>query len=112
MLKHQGITGKQMAEYVGISPSYVSEIRSGKKNPSLEMFERLLDGAEKIVPGSREYFVSCLAGEALMDDLKVEYLAVHLDDDEFANLVIIRNKYLRGLSQGEKADSWETSLVG
>ena len=46
-LRYRGIAGKQIAERTGISPSYVSEIRSGKRNPSLEMFERLLDAARR-----------------------------------------------------------------
>ena len=111
-LKHQGITGKQIAEHAGISPSYVSEIRSGKKNPSVEMFERLLDVAEEIAPGSREYFALCLTGGTSKASTNIEYLAVNLDDEEFANLVIARSKYLRGLSQRKKTGSLENSLVG
>ena len=111
-LKHQGITGKQIAEQTGISPSYVSEIRSGKRNPSLEMFERLLNGAEELAPGSREYFALCLTGGASKASTNIDYLAANLDDEDLANLVIARGKYLRGLSQRKKAGSLESSLVG
>ena len=110
-LKHQGITGKQIAEHTGISPSYVSEIRSGKRNPSLEMFERLLNGAEEIAPGSLEYFAMCLPVEASLASTNIDYLAVNLNDEEFASLVIARNKYLRSLASRKNTDSLVCSLV-
>jgi transcriptional regulator with XRE-family HTH domain len=106
-LKYQGIAGKQIADRTGISPSYVSEIRSGKRNPSLEMFERLLNAAEEIAPGSREYFAMCLAGGVLKVSPNIDYLAANLDDEELANLVLARGKYLKGLTQKKAVDYLE-----
>lgn len=103
-LRYWGIAGKQIAERTGISPSYVSEIRSGKRNPSLEMFERLLDAA--IAPGSREYFAGCLTGGTLK--VSVDYLAANLEDEELADLVLARSKYLKGLAQKKAADPIES----
>jgi transcriptional regulator with XRE-family HTH domain len=105
-LRYRGITGKQIAERTGISPSYVSEIRSGKRNPSLEMFERLLDATEEIAPGSREYFAACLAGRTLK--VSVDYIASNFEDEEFAAFVLARSKYLKGLAQKKAADPIES----
>ena len=105
-LRYRGIAGKQIAERTGISPSYVSEIRSGKRNPSLEMFERLLDAAEEIAPGSREYFAGCLTGGTLK--VSVDYLAANLEDEELADLVLARSKYLKVLAQKKAADPIES----
>ena len=85
MLKHQKITGKALSETSGISTPHISEIRNGKTNPSLEVFERLIDAAEKLKPGSRRMFASLMAGE---EGLSIEELAEQLSKKELGQLLI------------------------
>jgi transcriptional regulator with XRE-family HTH domain len=40
MRVYHNLTQKQLAESLGISKSHLSEIESGKKNPTLEMLEK------------------------------------------------------------------------
>ena len=85
MLKHHKITGKALSETSGISTPHISEIRNGKTNPSLEVFERLIDAAEKLKPGSRRMFASLMAGE---EGLSIEELAEQLSKKELGQLLV------------------------
>lgn len=38
-----GMTGKELADHLGISTSYLSEIENGRKAPSLELLEKFSD---------------------------------------------------------------------
>jgi transcriptional regulator with XRE-family HTH domain len=59
------IKNSDLAEMTGFSASYVSEIRNGKATPSFDGLIRWLEGAEKISPGSRQYFCQLLAGQSI-----------------------------------------------
>lgn len=39
----RGLTGEQLAQRVGISPSYVSELEHNRNNPSLDLLHRLAE---------------------------------------------------------------------
>lgn len=83
-LKQLGITGKKLAEVTGISTTHISEFRNGKTNPSCEMLERMLDGADQIKPGAKRYFCELLAGQ---DPQPIEDSIDQLDDTQLARLL-------------------------
>ena len=62
------LSQKELAEKLGISKSYISEIESGKKPPTLELLNRYADIFD--VPASSIMFFS----ESLNKDAKTEKL--------------------------------------
>ncbi|MBD1823049.1 helix-turn-helix transcriptional regulator [Cyanobacteria bacterium FACHB-DQ100] len=99
-LKQLGITGKKLAEVTGVSTTHISEFRNGKTNPSCEMLERMLDGADQITPGAKRYFCELLAGK---EPRPVEDPIELLDDTQLARLLLkVANRLEKrklGLSQ-------------
>lgn len=89
-LKHYGITGKKLSEVTGISQTHISEFRNGKTNPSCETLMLLLDGAERISPGARQYFCQLLAGRSV-SALSASPLSLAIDamsSEELAQLLL------------------------
>lgn len=84
-LKQLGITGKKLSEVTGISTTHISEFRNGKANPSCEMLERMLNGADYIRPGAKRYFCQLLAGEAPQS---LESSIERLDNMQLARLLL------------------------
>lgn len=77
-LKHHGISGKRLSEVTGFSQTHISEFRNGKTNPSCDTLLCLLDGAEQIEPGAKQYFCQLLAGqtfETLIEGMNGQQLA-------------------------------------
>jgi transcriptional regulator with XRE-family HTH domain len=99
VIREQKITGKQLSEVSGVSQPYISEIRKCKSNPSIEMFQTLLNAAEKIKPGSLRLFAFHLAG-----DLSVQDLAQQLSNQELAQLLIAIAPRVSG---SPKEEQWE-----
>jgi len=64
-LKRHGITGKKLSEVTGISQTHISEFRHGKTNPSCETLMLLLEKADQIEPGAKQYFCQLLAGRSV-----------------------------------------------
>ncbi|MBC1237599.1 helix-turn-helix transcriptional regulator [Nostoc sp. 2RC] len=62
------IQGKQLAAIAGIGKDHLSQFRNGKKWISPEVFMSLLEGMEKLAPGSRRYFCELLAQEPLSEE--------------------------------------------
>lgn len=59
ILKHKreklGISQHKLAEQLGITQTFLSEIERGRKNPSLEVFFQLCDALEiRLFPDERE----------------------------------------------------------
>lgn len=84
-LKQLGITGKKLSEVTGVSTTHISEFRNGKANPSCEMLERMLNGADQLKPGAKRYFCQLLAGE---EPQLVEDPIARLDDTQLARLLL------------------------
>ncbi len=99
VMRQQKITGKQLSEVSGVSQPYISEIRKCKSNPSIEMFQSLLNAAEKIKPGTRRLFAFHLAG-----DLSVEDLAVQLSNQELAQLLVAIAPRVSGSAEEEQRE--------
>lgn len=77
-LKRYSITGKRLSDMTGISQAHISEFRNGKTNPPCDTFMRLLDGADQIEPGAKQYFCQLLAGksfETVIDTMDGQQLA-------------------------------------
>ncbi|MEA5569149.1 helix-turn-helix transcriptional regulator [Anabaena sp. UHCC 0399] len=94
-----GVQGKELAVLAGISPNHLSEFRNGKKWVSPEVLTALLEGMDKIAPGSRRYFCQLLAEEPLGESDKSGRLAQMIeaaDDDEMeAAMIAIGRKWKR-----------------
>lgn len=63
-IKIYGIKNKDLASLAGVSPSYITEIRKGRANPTGEIIEKLLGAMETLAPGARRYFCDRLAEES------------------------------------------------
>lgn len=77
-LKRHGISGKRLSDVTGISQAHISEFRNGKTNPPCDTFMRLLDGADQIEPGTKQYFCQLLAGrsfDTVIDTMDSQQLA-------------------------------------
>lgn len=60
-----GIKAKELAELTGISAQQVTEFRRGRSWLSQETFESLLENMDRLSPGSKTYFCSLLANQAI-----------------------------------------------
>lgn len=85
-LKKFSIAGKKLAEVTGVSMTHISEFRNGKTNVSCEMLERLLNGADQIEPGAKQYFCALLAGEKPQS---IEDTIDDLDDVQLARILYV-----------------------
>jgi predicted transcriptional regulator len=97
-LKRQGITGKKLSDVTGISQAHISEFRNGKTNPSCDMLLCLLEGADQIQPGARQYFCQLLAGRAIARamDNSLESTIEMMDEQQLAQLLVAIAEKLQG----------------
>ncbi len=99
-----GIVGKELASAAGIGQSHISDIRTGRKWASEEVFAALLEGMEQIAPGSRLYFCQLLADEHLSTTKTVgekiaELIEVADDNDIDIAMKAIGSKWKRERQQ-------------
>jgi transcriptional regulator with XRE-family HTH domain len=59
--KH-GVSSKDLAEAVGITPKHLSEFRRGRANITLDLLWRLVDELDRLSPGARRDFGLRIAG--------------------------------------------------
>ena len=110
------IRGKDLAAIIGIGPSHISDIRSGKKWVSPEVFVGILEGMDKLAPGARHYFCKLLAEEELVSqnstigDKIIELIEVADDNDMEQLLLAIGRKWKRDMNRGKQQDKNETSI--
>jgi transcriptional regulator with XRE-family HTH domain len=64
-MSRYGIRAKELAELIGISPQQVTQFRRGKSWVSQETFEAILENMDHLSPGSKRYFCSLMANEAI-----------------------------------------------
>jgi transcriptional regulator with XRE-family HTH domain len=88
-----GIQGKDLAELAGISQNHLSQFRSGRKWVSPEVFAALLEGMDKLSPGSRAYFCQLLAEKPLLEGedngRKLIELIEAADEEEIDEILLI-----------------------
>ncbi|WDD36117.1 helix-turn-helix transcriptional regulator (plasmid) [Nostoc sp. UHCC 0926] len=98
-MDRHGIQGKELAGLAGISQNHLSQFRSGHKWVSPEVFAALLEGMDRLAPGSRKYFCQLLAEEPLAERDTSKRLAEMIeaaDEDEMeAALLAIGRKWKR-----------------
>ncbi|MEH2289154.1 helix-turn-helix transcriptional regulator [Nostoc sp.] len=80
------LTQKELAEKLGISKSYISEIESGKKTPTLELLNRYSEFFD--IPVSSIMFFS----ESLNKDIKTEKLRTFVSSKILAILKFIAER--------------------
>jgi transcriptional regulator with XRE-family HTH domain len=81
-LKRYRISGKQLSDVTGISTSHISDFRRGKTNPSCEILMSLLDGADQIEMGVKEYFCQLLSGRSFDNNIE------EMDYQQLAQLLV------------------------
>jgi transcriptional regulator with XRE-family HTH domain len=62
-MDHFGVQGTELAEAFGCSRNHISEIRTGKVNPGIDRFWKLLETMDKLAPGSKKYFASLMTND-------------------------------------------------
>ncbi|WP_373529975.1 helix-turn-helix transcriptional regulator [Nostoc sp.] len=87
------LTQKELAEKLGISKSYLSEIESGKKTPTLELLNRYSEFFD--IPASSIMFFS----ESLNKDIKTEKLRTFVSSKILAILNFIAEKSGRSYAE-------------
>ncbi|MBN4001806.1 helix-turn-helix transcriptional regulator [Nostoc sp. LPT] len=80
------LTQKELAEKLGISKSYLSEIESGKKTPTLDLLNRYSEFFD--IPASSIMFFS----ESLNKDIKTEKLRIFVSSKILAILNFIAER--------------------
>lgn len=115
-MNRYGIRGKDLAPLAGISPNHLSEFRSGKTWISPEVFLGMLEGMEKLAPGSRQYFCELLNEKPLPEKTNIGEKLVALieaaDDDEMEQLLLaIGRKWKRDINKAKKETSNFTDKI-
>ncbi|MBN3899416.1 MAG: helix-turn-helix transcriptional regulator [Nostoc sp.] len=87
------LTQKELAEKLGISKSYLSEIESGKKTPTLELLNRYSEFFD--IPASSIMFFS----ESLNKDIKTEKLRTFVSSKILAILNFIAERSGRSYAE-------------
>ncbi|MEH2382054.1 MAG: helix-turn-helix transcriptional regulator [Nostoc sp.] len=87
------LTQKELAEKLGISKSYLSEIESGKKTPTLELLNRYSEFFD--IPASSIMFFS----ESLNKDIKTEKLRAFVSSKILAILNFIAERSGRSYAE-------------
>jgi transcriptional regulator with XRE-family HTH domain len=88
-LKSHRIQTKLLALEAGRSASYLSEIFTGKKSPTLQTFTCLLEAADRISPGFADEYYSSLAG-----NLDLGSFVRSLGNSELSTLLILTGQRL------------------
>ncbi|WP_207714066.1 XRE family transcriptional regulator [Scytonema sp. UIC 10036] len=103
------IQGKELASVVGIGQSHISDIRTGRKWASEEVFAAILEGMEQIAPGSKLYFCQMLAGENLtvqpktIGDKIAELIEIADEDDVEKAMLAIGRKWKQEIQQRQSS---------
>ncbi|MEM7581498.1 MAG: hypothetical protein AAF316_17010 [Cyanobacteria bacterium P01_A01_bin.80] len=63
-LKCYRISAKELSKLTKVSENHISEFRRGKGDVSTNILLRLLDGMEKLSPGSKQHFCQMISGES------------------------------------------------
>jgi len=88
-----GIQSKELAELAGISQNHLSQFRSGRKWISPEVFAALLEGMDRLSPGSRAYFCQLLAQKPLLqaenNGNNLRELIEAADEEEIDEILLI-----------------------
>ncbi|GAA6614413.1 helix-turn-helix transcriptional regulator [Scytonema sp. NUACC26] len=87
------LTQKELAEKLGISKSYLSEIESGKKTPTLELLHQYSEAFD--IPVSSIMFFS----ESLNKDVKTEKLRTFVSSKILALLNFIAERSGRSYAE-------------
>ena len=82
-----GLQGAELAEETGRSRNSISRIRNGKDFPSIQELAKLLNAAEKRVPGFFDEFARRLSGKARRMTASPEEFVNSLDSSEFGALM-------------------------
>ena len=109
-----GIQGRELAKLAGIGPTHLSDFRSGKKWVSENVLVKLLEGMDKLAPGSRQYFCQLLTDEPInTKKQKIVQMIEGASDEEIeAAMIAIARKWNRDrLSSERKHDCSDVEAI-
>ncbi|WP_138506302.1 helix-turn-helix domain-containing protein [Nostoc sp. PA-18-2419] len=113
-MDRHGIQGKELAALAGITPNHLSEFRNGKKWVSPEVLTALLEGMDRLSPGSRRYFCQLLAEEPLSQEdtgrRLVEMIEAADDEEMEAALLAIGRKWKKTRQNSTNISGYSTNL--
>jgi transcriptional regulator with XRE-family HTH domain len=90
--KERQITGRALSQASGVTQAIISEFINGKRDVSLDNFWSLLQGMEKLSPGSIELFCALLVGKSEIS---------LLDEDQIADQIIALGKAWKELQESK-----------
>jgi transcriptional regulator with XRE-family HTH domain len=103
-----GIKAKELAELVGISAQQVTEFRKGRSWVSQETFESMLESMDHLSPGSKRYFCSLLANEAIARTDKKQQLIEMIENanpEEIETVLLAIGRKWKKSNSNSKSDS-------
>ena len=92
------IQTKVLALEAGRNASYLSEVFTGKKSPTMETFTSLLEAADRLSPGFADEYYLALVGHIDLDDF-----VNSLSSNDLAVLMINVGQRIRKLGSRETA---------
>jgi len=92
------IQTKVLAIEAGRNASYLSEVFTGKKSPTLETFTALLEAADRLSPGFADEYCLALVGHVDLDNF-----VSSLSSNELAIVMMNVGQRLRKLGSRENA---------
>ena len=101
-LKRYRISAKELSKLTKVSENHISEFRRGKGDVSTNVLLRLLDGMEKLSPGSKRHFCQMISGQSQhsVEQSLVQIIQV-ADEDELLDAmgaIATRFRHLRNFS--------------
>jgi transcriptional regulator with XRE-family HTH domain len=103
-----GIRAKELAELIGISPQQVTQFRKGKSWVSQETFEAILENMDHLSPGSKRYFCSLMANEAIARTDKKQQLIEMIENansEEIEAVLLAIGRKWKKSNSNSKSDS-------
>jgi transcriptional regulator with XRE-family HTH domain len=91
VMDSRSIKGADLASVLGCSRNNISEIRSGKTNPSIDRFWEILMVMEKLSPGSMRHFADLMAERAVSFVDLIE----EMDNEQLSEILLKVSKALK-----------------
>lgn len=99
MLDEMGISAAQLAKQAKVKECQISLFRNGKAQLRVDTFFALIDAADVIRPGAREYFAVQFS-----DKVNTSNLVESLSHDQLGDLLIKAASRIKSMSPGKNQD--------
>jgi transcriptional regulator with XRE-family HTH domain len=103
MLDEMGISAAQLAKQAKVKECQISLFRNGKAQLRVDTFFALIDAADVIRPGAREYFAVQFS-----DGVNTSNLVDSLSHEQLGDLLMKAASRVKSMSLGKKRDEKQT----